>query len=318
MSESDIKLEDVAVETQETEYFHPETGEKISKNAFKKLQKGVPAKKEKKEKVAPVENAEKKEKKEKKVKEPEQIFSDETPKGEFKKIEGFFPPTYQPKYVESAWQSWWEKEGFFTPDVEAALARGEGDKFVMVIPPPNVTGSLHLGHALTTAIEDTLTRWHRMKGKVVCWVPGVDHAGIATQSVVEKRLKKNDNITRHELGREKFVEKVWEWKETYGNKITNQIRYLGASVDWSREAFTMDANLSAAVTEAFCKFHEDGLLYRDTRLINWSCALQSAISEIEVDYQDLEGRTFLPGPGHKKCPTYEFGMITSFAYKVEG
>jgi valyl-tRNA synthetase len=159
----------------------------------------------------------------------------------------------------------------------------------MVIPPPNVTGSLHLGHALTTAVEDTITRWNRMKGKVTVWIPGTDHAGIATQSVVEKRLKKNEGITRHDLGREEFIKKVWEWKNLYGNKITSQIRYLGASVDWSREAFTMDNNLSRAVTEAFVKFYEDGLLYRDTRLINWSCALQSAISEIEVDYIDLEG-----------------------------
>lgn len=126
------------------------------------------------------------------------------------------------------------------------------------------------------------------------------------------------NITRHDLGREEFIKKVWEWKELYGGKITSQIRYLGASVDWSREAFTMDSNLSAAVTEAFVRFHEDGLLYRDTRLINWSCALQSAISEIEVDYIDIESRTFLAVPNHKLKDKYEFGMITSFAYKVEG
>mmetsp|Transcript_12904 Transcript_12904/g.17693 ORF Transcript_12904/g.17693 Transcript_12904/m.17693 type:complete len:1013 (+) Transcript_12904:198-3236(+) len=195
--------------------------------------------------------------------------------------------------------------------------KSASDKFVMVIPPPNVTGSLHLGHALTTAIEDTITRWHRMKGKITLWVPGTDHAGIATQSVVEKRLKKLDGTTRHELGRTEFVKKVWEWKQTYGNKITSQIRFLGASVDWSREAFTMDSNLSRAVTEAFVRFYEDGLLYRDTRLINWSCALQSAISEIEVDYVDLEGRTFLAVPNHKQQEKYEFGMITSFAYKVE-
>lgn len=188
----------------------------------------------------------------------------------------------------------------------------------MVIPPPNVTGSLHLGHALTTAIEDTITRWNRMKGKVSLWVPGTDHAGIATQSVVEKKLKKEQGISRHDLGREEFVRRVWEWKETYGNKITNQIRCLGASVDWSREAFTMDKNLSKAVVEAFVKFHEDGLIYRDTRLINWSCALQSAISEIEVDYIDLEGKTFLAVPNHKQKDKYEFGMITSFAYIVDG
>jgi valyl-tRNA synthetase len=155
-----------------------------------------------------------------------------------------------------------------------------------------------------------------MKGKVTLWVPGTDHAGIATQSVVEKRLKKEHNITRHELGREEFTKRVWDWKNTYGNKITKQIRSLGASVDWGRESFTMDANLSRAVTEAFCRFHESGLLYRDTRLINWSCALQSAISEIEVDYIDVEDRTFLPVPNHKNQEKYEFGMITSFAYKV--
>lgn len=125
-------------------------------------------------------------------------------------------------------------------------------------------------------------------------------------------------MTRHDLGREAFVNKVWDWKHQYGNRILSQIRYLGASVDFTREAFTMDSNLSKAVTEAFVRFHEDGLLYRDTRLINWSCALQSAISEIEVDYIDLEGRTFLAVPNHKLKDKYEFGMITSFAYKVDG
>ena len=218
--------------------------------------------------------------------------------------------------MEAAWSAWWEKCGFYSPDVERALAEPAENRFVMVIPPPNVTGSLHLGHALTTAIEDTLTRWHRMKGKVVCWLPGTDHAGIATQSVVEKRLQKEESKTRHDLGRDEFVRRVWEWKETYGGKITNQIRSLGASVDWSREAFTMDANLSRAVTEAFVRFHEDGLIYRDTRLINWSCALQSAISEIEVDYIELEGRTLLSVPNHHAKQKYEFGTLTSFAYKV--
>ncbi len=297
------------------EFFHPETGEKISKNAWKKLQKtGGKEKAPKKEKQLP--NPEKAKKvKEKKV---EEVFVDETPYGEKKILDGIFPPTYQPKYVEAAWQSWWETKGYYKPDVAAGLAAAQEDKFVMVIPPPNVTGSLHLGHALTNAVEDTLTRWHRMNGKVTLWVPGTDHAGIATQSVVEKRLKKEENLTRHDLGRDEFVKRVWEWKETYGNKITGQIRSLGASCDWGREAFTMDANLSTAVTEAFCKFHEDGLLYRDTRLVNWSCALRSAISDIEVDYEDLEGRTFLPMPGHDPSKKYEFGMITSFAYKVDG
>jgi valyl-tRNA synthetase len=214
--------------------------------------KGGPPKKEKKEKEAPKpkDEGESKAKKAAKEKEPEVAFVDQTPSGEKKFLEGVFPPSYQPKYVEAAWQSWWEAAGFYTPDIEKALAcDNPQDKFVMVIPPPNVTGSLHLGHALTIAIEDTLTRWHRMQGKIALWVPGTDHAGIATQSVVEKRLKKEENVSRHDLGREEFVNRVWQWKEQFGNKITHQIRSIGASVDWSREAFTMDANLSAAVTE---------------------------------------------------------------------
>lgn len=186
-----IALQNKAEEAGEPqEYFHPETGEKISKNAYKKLLKGGPAKKEKKEKPVATTQEEKKEKKEKKTKEPEQLFEDDTEPGEYKKISGFFPATYQPKYVEAAWQAWWEKSGFYKPNVEEAIQKGEQDKFIMVIPPPNVTGSLHLGHALTDSIEDALTRWNRMKGKITLWVPGVDHAGIATQSVVEKRLKK--------------------------------------------------------------------------------------------------------------------------------
>lgn len=280
--------------------------------------KGGPAKKEKKEKPAPAPAGEKKEKKEKKVKEPETIYTDDTPTGEFKNIAAVFPESYQPKYVEAAWQAWWEKSGFYKPDVEAALQAEEKDKFVMVIPPPNVTGSLHLGHALMSTIEDVLTRWHRMNGKVALWLPGVDHAGIATQSVVERMLMKTEQVTRHQLGREAFVQKVWEWKEKYGNRITSQLRFLGASCDWSREAFTMDPNLSRAVTEAFVRFHEDGLLYRDTRLINWSCALQSALSDIEVDFVDLKDPTFLAVPNHKAQEKYEFGTITSFAYKVDG
>ena len=201
---------------EEQKYFHPETGEPLSKNAWKKLQKTGSTSKEKKEKVPAIkvaEEGEKKEKKAKKEKEPEQVFTDGTPVGEKKQIEGIFPPTYQPQYVESAWQSWWEKCGFYTPNLEEALQKGNEDKFVMVIPPPNVTGSLHLGHALTSAIQDTLTRWHRMNGKITLWVPGTDHAGIATQSVVEKQLKKLEGLTKHDLGRDNFVKRVWEWKE---------------------------------------------------------------------------------------------------------
>lgn len=151
---------------------------------------------------------------------------------------------------------------------------------------------------------------------------GTDHAGIATQSVVEKMLVKNEGKTRHDLGREEFVKKVWEWKGDYGNKITTQLRRLGSSVDWSRERFTMDEMLSKAVVEAFNRFHEKGLLYRANRLGQWSCALKSAISEIEVDTLELEGRTFLEVKTHKGNPNdpngrYEFGTLTSFAYPVE-
>ena len=178
-------------ETEAEKFYDPNTGEQISKNAYKKLLKGV---KEKKEKPAPIptEGDEKKEKKvkEKKVKDPEPIYVDNTPVGQKKILDGIFPASYQPKYVEAAWQSWWEHCGFYKPDVTAGINADAKDKFIMVIPPPNVTGSLHLGHALTTAIEDTITRYNRMKGKVTLWVPGTDHAGIATQSVVEKRLKK--------------------------------------------------------------------------------------------------------------------------------
>jgi valyl-tRNA synthetase len=151
---------------------------------------------------------------------------------------------------------------------------------------------------------------------------GTDHAGIATQSVVEKMLQKNEGKSRHDLGREEFVRKVWEWKSEYGNKITTQLRRLGSSVDWSRERFTMDEMLSKAVLEAFNRLHEKGLLYRSNRLGNWSCALKSAISDIEVDYIELEGRTYLDVKTHPGNPKdsqgrYEFGTLTSFAYPIE-
>jgi valyl-tRNA synthetase len=154
------------------------------------------------------------------------------------------------------------------------------------------------------------------------YIIGTDHAGIATQSIVEKMIMKKDGLTRHDLGREEFVKKVWDWKGEYGNKITTQLRSLGSSVDWSRERFTMDDMLSKAVIEAFNRFHEKGLLYRANRLGNWSCALKSAISDIEVDYLELEGRTFLEvktHKGNKNDPQgrYEFGTLTSFAYPIE-
>eukprot|EP00904_Undaria_pinnatifida_P012931 jgi/Undpi1/8769/HiC_scaffold_25.g11231.m1 len=290
-------------------------GVKLSKNAMKKLAKGGGKKKEKKQWNPPATSSDKPKKEKKK----EVIATYDGPRdGTKKDVSGEMPATYQPLYVEAAWQEYWEAAGFYKCDPAKAASMPEEKKFIMVIPPPNVTGSLHLGHALTAAVEDTLCRWHRMLGHATLYVPGTDHAGIATQSVVEKKLKKDHNITRHDLGREEFVKRVWQWKDEYGGKITNQIRKLGSSVDWSREAFTMDANLSRAVTEAFCRFHDSGLIYRDTRMGNWSCALKSAISDIEVDHIDLDGKTYLAVPGHTAKPKYEFGTMTHFAYRVAG
>jgi valyl-tRNA synthetase len=184
----------------------------------------------------------------------------------------------------------------------------------MVIPPPNVTGSLHIGHALTVAIEDTLARWNRMCGKNVLWVPGTDHAGIATQVVVEKKIWREQKKTRHDLTREPFLQEVWKWKQENGSHICNQLRRLGASVDWSRERFTMDEQSNAAVTESFVRLHKDGLIYRANRLVNWSCTLRTAISSIEVDYKELKTPTLLNVPGYDK--PVEFGVIHSFAYKL--
>mmetsp|Transcript_23836 Transcript_23836/g.36767 ORF Transcript_23836/g.36767 Transcript_23836/m.36767 type:complete len:705 (+) Transcript_23836:54-2168(+) len=293
---------------------------KMSKNALKKAAKNKGKKKEKPQwgdgsKSKGKQKAAAKAKSEVVVPPPPK-----TPKGQKKDMSGPMNEAYYPSHVEEGWQSWWEESGFYKPPEPSTVAP-DASKFTMVIPPPNVTGSLHLGHALTAAVEDTLTRWHRMRGDVTLYVPGTDHAGIATQSVVEKMLMKESGVTRHELGRDAFIKKVWEWKEEYGGRITHQLRSLGSSVDWSRERFTMDELCSKAVVEAFNRFHEDGLLYRQRRMGNWSCALKSAISDIEVDYIELEGRTFLNVPNHKGNPKdpkgrYEFGTLTEFAYPI--
>uniref|UniRef100_A0A8C1WJD4 valine--tRNA ligase n=1 Tax=Cyprinus carpio TaxID=7962 RepID=A0A8C1WJD4_CYPCA len=222
------------------------------------------------------------------------------------------PDSYSPQYVEAAWYSWWEKQGFFKPEY-GPNPRGV---FMMCIPPPNVTGSLHLGHALTNAIQDCLTRWHRMRGETTLWNPGCDHAGIATQVVVEKKLMRERKMTRHDLGRENFIQEVWKWKNEKGDRIYHQLKKLGSSLDWDRACFTMDDKLSYAVQEAFVRMHEEGVIYRSKRLVNWSCTLNSAISDIEVDKKELTGRTLLPVPGYKE--KVEFGVLVSFSYKVEG
>jgi len=229
---------------------------------------------------------------------------------------------YYPKVVEAVWDEWWEAKGFYSCDPAACAAAKEDERFIMVIPPPNVTGTLHIGHALTCSIEDMLARWHRMLGHHVMWLPGTDHAGIATQSVVERLMlkeweaDKSKPKTRHELGREAFLERVWAWKNDKGSAILGQIRRLGASVDHSRTVFTMDETRSRAVTEAFCRLFDEGKIYRSTRLVHWSYALKTAISTIEVD--DLE---ITPATAHRKVPghtlpSYQFGLFHEFAYKV--
>ncbi|GAB2286531.1 Valine--tRNA ligase, mitochondrial 1, partial [Dionaea muscipula] len=163
---------------------------------------------------------------------------------------------YSPSVVEKSWYAWWEKSDFFIAD-----AKSSKPSFVIVLPPPNVTGALHIGHALTSAIEDTIIRWRRMSGYNTLWVPGMDHAGIATQVVVEKKIMRDRRLTRHDLGREKFVSEVWNWKNQYGGTILKQQRRLGSSLDWSRECFTMDEKRSQAVTEAFVRLFKEGLIY---------------------------------------------------------
>lgn len=193
---------------------------------------------------------------------------------------------YEPQETEQRLYDWWESHGFFTPKIDP-----NKKPFVIVIPPPNVTGELHHGHAMFITFEDLLIRWHRMMGEPTLWLPGTDHAGIATQNVVEKALRKQ-GITRQDLGREAFVERVWEWKEEYGGIITRQIRRMGASVDWARERFTMDEQLSRAVREAFVQLYEKGLIYRGPRLVNWCPRDESAISDLEVDHEETQGKLY--------------------------
>ncbi|XP_046401267.1 valine--tRNA ligase isoform X2 [Ischnura elegans] len=297
----------------------PKTAKQLEKEAKKqaKLEK-LKQKQEKLKETKPStkEKAEKKEGK-KEVKESA-LYTIDTPAGEKKDTSCPMPDAYSPRYVEAAWYSWWEKQQFFKPEYGGRniLEPNPKGKFVIVIPPPNVTGSLHLGHALACTVEDALTRWNRMKGKTTLWVPGCDHAGIATQVVVEKRLWKEEGKSRLDIGREKFVEKVWEWRRDKGHRIYDQLRKMGCSVDWDRESFTMDPKLSEAVTEAFLRLHSEGVIYRSERLVNWSCTLKSAISDIEVDKMELSGRTLMSVPGYKE--KVEFGVLVSFAYKVEG
>jgi valyl-tRNA synthetase len=192
-------------------------------------------------------------------------------------------PTYEPSDIESRWYAVWEAAGAFRPELHP-----EGEPYCIVIPPPNVTGVLHMGHALDLSIQDLLVRRKRMEGFAALWIPGTDHAGIATQNVVERELS-IEGLTRHDVGREAFIEQVWAWKERSGGRIAEQIRRLGFSTDWTRERFTLDEGLSRAVREVFVTLYEEGLIYRGNRIINWCPRCHTAISEIEVEYEDEGG-----------------------------
>jgi len=203
------------------------------------------------------------------------------------------PKAYEHLKVEEELYDWWERMGFFRPETQ--IERGQVDPdaapFVIAMPPPNVTGALHLGHGITNSIEDMLTRYNRMLGRPTLWVPGSDHAGIATQSVVERKLE-IQGLTRLELGRERFVQEVWDWKDEYHDRITRQQKRMGISCDWKRERFTLDDGLSDAVREAFITLYNEGLIYRDTYLVNWSPSLHTAVSDLEVEYSEELGKLY--------------------------
>ena len=189
--------------------------------------------------------------------------------------------TFQPSAIETTWYQHWESQGYFSPG-------GEGDPYCIMIPPPNVTGSLHMGHGFQETIMDVLIRYQRMSGRDTLWQVGTDHAGIATQMVVERQLE-TQGMSRKELGRDKFIEKIWDWKEQSGGTITQQLRRMGASTDWSRERFTMDPGLSEAVKEVFVQLYEQKLIYRGNRLVNWDPVLHTAVSDLEVLSEEENG-----------------------------
>ncbi|RYZ66315.1 MAG: hypothetical protein EOP09_12865 [Proteobacteria bacterium] len=201
--------------------------------------------------------------------------------------------SFEPQAFEAKLYAFWNENGCFDSYDESLPGQ---KSFSMVIPPPNVTGVLHMGHALTNAIQDILVRWQRMKGANTLWLPGTDHAGIATQTQVEKAIAKEGKgptgrpLTRHDLGREKFLERTWQWKEDHAGQITNQLKRLGSSLDWKRERFTMDEGLSKAVREVFVRLHSEGLIYRGERIINWCPRCQTALSDLEVIPTERKGK----------------------------
>jgi valyl-tRNA synthetase len=196
--------------------------------------------------------------------------------------DGLLEKSYDPTGIEEKWYEFWENHNFFTASEES-----EAKPYSIVIPPPNVTGVLHMGHALNITIQDIVCRFRRLSGDNVLWMPGTDHAGIATQNVVEKDLAQKGK-TRDELGRDEFIESVWKWKEVSGGAIINQLKRLGASCDWSRERFTMDDGLSDAVRKVFVRLYKDGLIYEDQYIINWCPRCKTALADLEVEYEEKD------------------------------
>src|SRR5213593_1951959 len=205
------------------------------------------------------------------------------------------PKTYEPQSVESKWHQFWLDHQCFVAD--PARVSDKRPAYSIVIPPPNVTGMLHMGHVLNNTIQDILARKARMDGKEVLWLPGTDHAGIATQVQVEKALKKEERLTKHDLGREKFLERVWQWKEKHGGIIIQQLKKLGCSCDWSRERFTMDEHYSRCVLQVFVDLYQKDLIYRGKRMVNWDPAGRTALSDEEVIMTETQGHLW-----HLKYP----------------
>ena len=194
------------------------------------------------------------------------------------------PKVYDPAAVEKKIYDMWQKGGYFKGVIDP-----DKKPFSIVMPPPNVTGQLHMGHALDSTLQDILIRYKRMQGYAALWLPGTDHAGIATQIKVEEELRKSEGLTRYDLGREKFLDKVWDWKNKYGDRIVEQQKVLGASCDWDRSAFTMDKTRAKSVRETFCELYEKGLIYKGSRIINWCPKCRTALSDAEVEYKDMPG-----------------------------
>jgi len=195
--------------------------------------------------------------------------------------------TYNPDQVETRWYQYWEENDLFSPPEEA-----EGESFTIMMPPPNITGELHIGHAMDNTLQDIIIRWRRMQGYNTLWLPGTDHASIATEVKVVEKLREEEGLTKEDVGREGFLERAWEWKEEYGDRITDQIRHLGASCDWNRERFTMDEGCSQAVTEVFVRLYEEGLIYQGDYIVNWCPSCATTLSDIEVEHKETEGKLY--------------------------